>query len=466
MTLTPLWTPRLDPAAPLRPLTGRYDVLVVGGGITGLTTALLLARRGMDVAVVEGRTLGSGTTGRSSAKVSLLQGTRLSTLRQRHPVDRVRAYVEGNRAAQDWVRLFCQEHHVDHQERAAATFAFGEAGARRARAEQDAATEAGLDARWVPDPDLPFATHGATWLDDQLQVDPAHLVAALTDQAREAGVTLFEHTRVRQVRGTSPVRVRSNDGEAEAGTVVVATNLPFLDRGAFFARAEPTRSYSVAFRTPTRAVDAMYLAADSPSRSLRDAPGSDGEMLLVGGNEHVTGRARSEAARLDDLRRWTDQHFAGAEETHAWSAQDYVPHHGLPWAGPVLPGRDDVLVAGGFAKWGMTNGVAAAMVLTGRLIDEPEPWAGAFSSLAEHELRGAPTAARANAEVGLAMVGGWLLPLLPGREGGAVCTHLGGRVVHNDAENSWDCPLHGSRFDADGTVLEGPATCGLRTLGA
>src|SRR5690606_36880442 len=131
-----------------------------------------------------------------------------------------------------------------------------------------------------------------------------------------------------------------------------------LDRGVFFARASPARSYAVAFRTPTQAVDGMYLSADQPSRSLRDSPSAQRPLLLVGGNGHRTGARVSEQARIDELREWTHQHFRGAEETHAWSAQDQVPHRGLPYACPVLPGSSGIVAAGGFAKWGMTNGVA------------------------------------------------------------------------------------------------------------
>ncbi len=169
-----------------------------------------------------------------------------------------------------------------------------------------------------------------------------------------------------------------------------------------------------------------------------------------------------------------------------------MPHHALPYAGPLLPGSDDLLVAGGYSKWGMTNGVAAALALSGRILGGHMEWAEVFEPWHSHELRGLVDAARVNAGVGVEMATGWLRPLLrPGfgpavgegdgyvrldhlgtptavsRSNGfehrasAVCTHLGGVVRWNDAEHSWDCPLHGSRFGLDGEVLEGPATCGL-----
>ena len=217
---------------------------------------------------------------------------------------------------------------------------------------------------------------------------------------------------MRRVTGRDPVTVVTDVGTARAGTVVLATNTPILDRGGFFARVEPARSYGLAFRTPEPVVDGMYLSADQPTRSLRDAPDPDGPLLLVGGNGHTTGRGGSEAARLEELRAWTAAHYPDAEETHAWSAQDYVPHHALPYAGPLLPGSDDLLVAGGYSKWGMTNGVAAALALSGRILGGHMEWAEVFEPWHSHELRGLVDAARVNAEVGVEMATGWLRPLL------------------------------------------------------
>jgi glycine/D-amino acid oxidase-like deaminating enzyme/nitrite reductase/ring-hydroxylating ferredoxin subunit len=495
VALASLWqdrhprTPSDDPPA----VSGEWDVVVVGGGLTGVTTALLLGRAGRSVLLLEAAHVGVGTTGRSTAKLSLLQGTQLSRIARRHSPAVVQRYVQANAEALGWVERFCHDHAVDSQRRPAYTFATTSSGAKAARNEYEIARRARLPVTWRDGLELPFDTQGGVQLPDQLQLDPLDLLDELSLQAAAHQVSIVEGARVRRATGRQPVTVETDGGWARARTVVLATNTPILDRGGFFARVAPARSYGLAFRTPEPAVDGMYLSADQPARSLRDAPDRDGSsLLLVGGNGHTTGRGGSETARLEDLRGWTALHYPDAEETHAWSAQDYVPLHALPYAGPLVPGSDEILVAGGYSKWGMTNGVAAALALSGRILGGQMEWAEVFEPWSARELRGLVAGARINAEVGVEMAAGWIRPVFrpgvgaapaegdghvrldhPGtptaiartegveRRVSAVCTHLGGVVRWNDAERSWDCPLHGSRFDPHGEVIEGPATCGL-----
>lgn len=471
MSALPLWhdgteNPGTDGAGP--PATA--EVVVVGAGIAGLATAAMLARTGRSVAVLEARTAGAGTTGSSTAKVSLLQGTRLSSIARKQPPELVRRYVEANRAAQEWLVELCTTHGVPLERRDAVTFAVSESGERAAREELAAARAAGLPVRWLRDVGLPFRTRGGICLEDQRQTDPVRLVHALLAEARAHGATVHEGVRVRDVSGSTPSRVQTDVGEIAADVVVLATGMPILDRGGFFARMKPVRSYALAFRGAELPTPAMYLSAEQPGRSLRDAHHDGDRFLLVGGEGHVAGRGRPEREHLDRLLAWTDRWWPGAEETHAWSAQDHSTAHGLPYAGPLLPGTAHLLVAGGFAKWGMTNGVAAAQALAAQITGDRPAGLDVYATWGRSELAGIPTIARLNASVGVELARGWLLPWTTGSEPGRaaaaglsrMCTHLGGPLRWNDAEQSWDCPLHGSRFDADGAVLDGPATCGLR----
>ncbi len=234
----------------------------------------------------------------------------------------------------------------------------------------------------------------------------------------------------------------------------------------------------------------MLLSAGSATRSVRDAPSADGSLLLVGGEGHPVGRHDgSTNDRLDTLRAWTEAWFPGAEETHAWSAQDYSSHDGLPAIGALPRGRGHVFLATGYGKWGLTNGVAAAISITKLIHGHRAGWQTTISHRVTRP-SGALEIARLNAAVAVHLVGdlavaevrsvrepeegegivgrSGLLPIGRARVDGrtcsvvALCSHLGGTLQWNDAERSWDCPLHGSRFTDEGDVLEGPATRPLR----
>lgn len=236
----------------------------------------------------------------------------------------------------------------------------------------------------------------------------------------------------------------------------------------------------------------MMISTDSPTRSVRYAPVADGEGLIVGGAGHTVGREKSPSRALDELSSWARVHFPGAAQTHFWSAQDYTPVDDLPYVGPILPNTETIYLTTGFSKWGMTNGAAAALALSSRMLGGRMDRSGAFASWSPHELSGLLTAAQANMEVGFNLTTGWITPATrTGRrgpsvdEGGVVsgppwhlqarcrvdgtehrvsspiCPHLGGIVNWIDADMAWECPLHGSRFAPDGTLLEGPAASDL-----
>lgn len=462
------------------------DDLVVGAGLTGLTTALLLSRAGRRVAVIEARTVGAVATGNTTAKLSLLQGTRLSTIlgRQSHRV--AAAYVDANREGQQWLIRFCADHGVSTQTRDAITYAAEPSELRAARQEFEAARALGLDVRWEDALDVPFPNHGAVLLPGQAQFDPMDVLVALVEQIREHGGTVHQGLRVVKVSRSGRPRVELDDGTTlRADTVVLATGSPMLDRGLYFAKLHAQRSYALAYELPGVA-PGMYLSAGSSLRSIRDAPRRGGAArLVVGGSGHPVGRTDSELAHLDELRGWAARYFPGAVETHAWSAQDYESHDGIPYVGRLPRGGGRIYVATGFAKWGMTNGVAAARSISAEILGRPTSWSrvlggrvtrrsgiadgasinlgvglAAILSLVRAESRSAPgSPPEGSGDVGrgpvlptgVSTIDGTTCSVL------ALCTHLGGVLSWNDAERTWDCPLHGSRFAPDGHVLEGPA---------
>lgn len=479
------------PSDPFIP-SEEYDVVVAGAGLTGLTAALLLAQRGQKVAVLEARQVGAVTSGNTTAKVSLLQGLQLSGIASHQGPDAVRDYVNANRAGQEWLLEFCRGHGVDHDIRTAYTYAVSEKGRRSLDSEFSAAKAAGLSPQMTLETELPFDVSGALELGGQGQIHPLQALAALAAAFRAAGGTLVQGTRVTGAGKAQDnrIRVMTAAGSVSARHLVLATGIPILDRGGYFARLLPLRSYAMAHPIRGGVPQGMYLSVDSPSRSLRTAHAGGTDYLVSGGNGHAVGRHPHPQALVDDLSRWTTRHFAVSEAAYAWSAQDYQPASGLPYVGQVPFGDGSIFAATGFNKWGMTNAVAAALALSQAIAPAAEESGAKNWYQPKLSSRDVLTAVRDNAEVGLEMLAGWASSLAgtdesapPEGQGkvvrrnlrpvgvctvngevsrvSAVCPHLGGVLAWNDAEGSWDCPLHGSRFAADGGLLEGPAVRGL-----
>jgi Rieske Fe-S protein len=316
------------------------------------------------------------------------------------------------------------------------------------------------------------------------------VLTVLAAEFRSRDGVLVEGVRVTDVATEKRARVRTGLGTVTADNVILATGIPILDRGLYFAKLTPMRSYALAFRVRHGIPQGMYLSADQPTRSLRTARHDGEELLLVGGNGHPVGRHPSPPSELvADLTRWTEENFPGAQRTHVWSAQDYQPHNYVPFVGELPRGSGRIHVATGYNKWGMTNAVAAGLRISAELLGGNMPWAKTLGTRVSKPSSAVQTV-QANLAVGAAAAQGWVGAELNylsdsdrtppegqgvvGNVGGkpvavstvdgrtcavsAICSHLGGVVRFNDLEKSWDCPLHGSRFAADGSVLEGPAT--------
>ncbi|GGH98260.1 FAD-dependent oxidoreductase [Arthrobacter liuii] len=530
--MTSIWLDRRETftSDPFEPET-RYDTVVAGAGLTGLVTALLLARSGQSVLVLEARYPGAVTTGNTTAKVTLLQGTFLSQLARQYSQKQVQAYVDGNREGQAWLLRYLEEQNVPYQRRNAYTYAASAQGTEKLREEISAAGTAGLDVDYVRDAGLPFPVHGAVRLRHQAQINPVEVLDALVADIRSRGGRIVSGVRLRDVTGDSPAAVRTDRGSVRADKVVLATGIPVLDRGLYFAKLTPSRSYAAALELPEDQAPppGMYLSVEQPTHSLRDYQVDGRNLLLVGGHGHHVGRTDSEKAHLTGLLEWAWQHYPGAVPTHMWSAQDYLPTNLMPFFGKLPRGKGQIYFGTGYNKWGMTNAVAAALGISADILGGQVPWAdtihhritspaGALSAVAlnagvaarlasdwgkvtaegrkfDGRKRGTdqppvPVAAGPAAEQGGAVPAA-PVPAAPVpaegqgkvyREGNrpvavstvggsscrlsAVCTHLGGILHWNDNEQTWDCPLHGSRFTNEGKLLEGPATKDLPTAGS
>ncbi|WP_028059867.1 FAD-dependent oxidoreductase [Candidatus Solirubrobacter pratensis] len=478
-----LWLDGRARAALSPPVDVHVDVAIIGGGIAGLTTAVLLKRDGARVLVIEAGRVGHGVTGCNTAKVTALQGTVYTTIRRAHGPEAAAVYAQASAAAVDRVAGLAREQDIDCdlERRDAFTYAAdaGELGA--VEEEFDAARTAGLPVELTDAVDLPFPVAGAVRLRGQIAFHPVRYVQGLAEAVAGDGSLVAEGVRALSVSDAAPCRIRTTNGTVTADRVVVASHYPFLDRGLFFTRLEVQRSYCVAVRVRGPLPSGMSISAGSPTRSIR----SYGDLVIVGGEGHAAGSGAADEERFRRLEAFARAQWDVEAVTHRWSAQDPIPHDHLPLIGPYTPLPSRIHVATGFMKWGLTGGTLAGMVLADVIAGRDNPWAARFSPN-RLSPRSTPQLARLNAKAGIHFVGDRLRPgigatddIPPGEarevrdglgktgvyrdEDGELhavslrCTHLGCLVRFNRAERSWDCPCHGSRFDVDGSVLEGPA---------
>ncbi len=489
-----------DPEHPQLPDGARAEVAVLGGGMAGITTALLLARAGVDVAVVEARTVGSGVSGATTAKVTSAHGECYGPLTSRISAEVARAYGLANQRALGWMADLVDTEKLDCDWRArdAWTYTPDPGSADTIVKEAEASAASGLPATLEQSAPLPFGVAAAMRVAGQAECHARKYVLGLTELAVRAGARVYEESRVTGVTSGSPCEVHTEHGTLRADRVVVATHYPILDRGVYFARLSAERSYCIGARVTGDVPTDMYYGLGSSTRSTRTTPLPDGgELFIVGGEGHDTGKDPDAGERYRALYEWAREHFEIEHHSlYRWSAQDSTAPDGIPYAGPLLPRSDRLFVLTGFRKWGFTNATAGAQNVAARLLGDEPPDGELFNPARLHVRASVPALVRENLSVVARYGTDRIANTLRGasksedlahgeaavvshngkraaayRDGEGVlhtvsptCTHLGCEVRFNPAERSWDCPCHGSRFAVDGAVLEGPAVKPLKPL--
>lgn len=492
------WMETTAAETPHPPLPGNLetDVAVVGGGITGITTAVLLKRAGYAVTLLEGNRICQGVTGHTTAKVTALHRLIYKDLIDRFGGRPAQQYAEANQAAIETIASFVREYGIacDFARKPACTYAETEEAREKVADEADAARSLGLPAAFTEDIPLSARSYGAVVFENQAQFHPVNYLLHLASLIPGDGSRIYENTRALEVQdGGGRCTVRTASGTVTADTVVLATHYPFYDApGFYFARMEPSRSYALGVRLEEPFPEGMFINADGPAHSWRSQPSGDGgELVIVGGMEHRTGEDVDTRRHYRDLEAYARSVYPLRSVDYRWSAQDYITVDGVPYIGPLADGHENVYIATGFRKWGMTNGTAAATIITDMIRGRENPHAEVY---APDRFKPAASARRFlahNIEVAEKYIGGAIsrpagdlrdvapgegrVLMIEGKKAGVfrdkkgrvhavnpTCTHLGCVAAWNSAEETWDCPCHGSRFDADGKVIHGPAVKDLK----
>ena len=405
----------------------KTDVLIIGGGITGILCTWMLRRRGVDCALIETGRLCGGTTGYTTAKITSQHGLIYHRLVREFGVDAARLYWQAQEAALGKYRELCREIDCDFQEKD--NFVYSLDKRAELENEMEALERIGAPARFVRELPLPFPTLGAVCFPRQGQFHPLKFLAALAGD-----LPAYEHTRALE---WAPGAVRTERGTIRAEKVIVATHFPFItNHGGYFLKLYQHRSYVLALENGPD-VGGMYVDASKTGMSFRNY----GDLLLLGGGGHRTGK---KGGGWRELERMARRYYPHAKEAGRWAAQDCMSLDGAPYVGQYSRRTPGLYTASGFNKWGMTGAMAAAELLTDLVLGRDNQHQQIYTP-SRTILRPQLAANMLESAVNL------LTPTVPR------CPHMGCALKYNAQEHTWDCPCHGSRFTEDGAVLDGPA---------
>ncbi len=359
------------------------DVVVVGGGITGLTAAYLLKQSGKRVVVVEKHTIGGGTTGRSTGKVTSQHGIFYTPLGQVLGRQAAQTYADANQTAVNKIEAIIRAEKIecDWQRDNNYVFTSDRAQINVFKREAELAASLGLPAKFVTTTPLPFDVQGAVVFADQGKMNAVKYALGLAKAVNGNGSHVFERSTAIGIKDGHPGRVRTAKGMVYAKHIVVVSSvptLPLVARASYGLQEGPSETYAVAGRLDNELPD-MYISPDRDHYSILplDVPG--GRIVLIVGETHIWGLRGNRQARFERLADYANRHFGVDTIINRWSDRDYAPYDSIPLVGKLYPWSKNVYVGTGFRKWGLSNGTAAGMMLRDLIMGRPNPWTGLYN---------------------------------------------------------------------------------------
>lgn len=424
-----LWENYLDSKKnEIKPLEGdiRTDVLIIGGGITGILCAWRLKQSGVSCIVVEKGNLLEGVTRNTTAKITAQHGLIYDKIQKIYDREKAEQYYRINNIAISHYWKLHERFPCDMESKTG--YVYSVVDRKKMEKEAHIYDALGIPYVWQEFTPIPIRTCGALGMEKQAQFNPMKLLQPLAKQ-----LDFYENTMVTDIKEGKAL---TELGTIEAEQIVLATHFPMVNiPGGYFVKMYQNRSYALAIKDGPQ-IDGMYIDERDNGFSFRNYQ----EYLLLGGGGHKTGTKGGGYAALKKLAART---YPDKKVSFAWSAQDCMSLDGIPYIGCHSRRRSQVFVATGFNKWGMTGAMSAAIVLEQLLTKGRSEFQDLFSP--QRSIMHPQLAINLGSAVGNI--------LRPGRR----CTHMGCALRWNPQERTWDCPCHGSRYGEDGTVLENPA---------
>ena len=462
------------------------DLCIVGAGITGITLAYVLRKSGLKIALIDSGQLLHGATAYSTAKLTAQHHIIYHDLIQNYGECSAKRYANAQISAIEFVKRTNIECDLEHL--SSYVYTQQEEHVKVLEEEWNAAKQLGFDCELVSDLELPFKVEKALAFHNQAQFNPLkYLVGLLKELEESSNIMIYQQTAAAHLEQLEDGRYQietKNNYQVTVKKVVQACHFPFYDGGSLlFAKIEARTSYLTASNQAATQLNGIYISYEKPARTMRNYK----DFLIVGGEDHRTGTADNNLEKYEAIRHFIDKQFQISDIQYHWSTQDYMTPDKLPFIGELNDAG--IYVATGYQKWGMTNGIAAALLLHDLVLGIANPWAelvnpqrfnlkAQFKDLVTYNSRVVAELVKgklkmgelfvdvdADMEVGQSKV----IETMAGtygvykdQDGGVhmldiTCTHLGCELRFNQGETTWDCPCHGSRFSYEGDVISGPA---------
>ncbi|MBR3968301.1 MAG: FAD-dependent oxidoreductase [Clostridia bacterium] len=406
----------------------KTDVLIIGGGMCGILCAYMLNDAGVDCVLVEASEICSGTTGKTTAKITLQHGLIYSKIIDKYGTDAAQLYYHSQRSAFDKMCALASK--IDDDFNWCDSFVYSLNDRTVIEREIGAMQKIGCDATFTRKTELPFDIAGAVKVKNQAQFHPIKFINAIASNLK-----IYENTKVLEFGGNY---VKTNRGKIYAKKIIVATHFPLFNKhGAYFAKMYQHRSYVLALKNAQK-ISGMYVDEDKKGLSFRGY----NNLLLLGGGSHRTGK---KGGNWQELKIVADKYYPHAHEVAKWATQDCMTLDDMPYIGRYSKTTPNLYVATGFNKWGMTSSMLSAMMLRDMICERENEYTKLYSP--------SRSVLHMQLAINLFETTKNLFTFTKPR-----CPHLGCALKYNKQERSWDCPCHGSRFDSDGKLLDNPAT--------
>ena len=478
------------------------DVVIVGGGITGITAAIQLIKAGYRVVILEANHIGGGTTGNSTGNLYIAVQQYYQSILSKFGEEAVRTIAHSRKTAIDFIEQTIKERNIncDFLRRPWYFYTNKEDHTTTIDKEFEALTNAGIAIEYINDMPLPLPFIKAVKMDHQAKFNPLKYVTALAESMQKSNCKIYENSTVISFKEEDCIcNTSTSHGKIISEKVILATHIP-IGFNMIQTLAIPYRSYVVSARLNQPCPNGNFWDTEEPHHATsthNSSPNGEIDLLMVAGNHHKTGQTK-ENDHLNyykKLEEYLRSHYNVASIEYYWSAQHYQPADGVPYIGKATRDSENIFMATGYSADGLTYGTVAGILLADLITGKDNVWTKIYDSTRFTPIASSAKFINENANVFAQYLKDYVgkpdaeeFSEIKNGEGktlekdgekiaayrdeqgelhliSAVCTHLKCIVNWNNAEKSWDCPCHGSRFTYEGKVIEGPAIFNLEKIG-